>query len=187
MSPKKTSSGNHKKSIAPTVLSALTIAPAIITAVEELMDKLPDIPGKVAVPQLYGLGFPLKLDQAITRLTKVGLTVMPSELGIREANPKYRNCVDSEVVDSDPKSKRKVAVGYPVIIRYITQEVIDESQRLFEELERQETEANRIKNEKREPQKAQTQRTVADAVSQVKGLPEKILHHNKKGTKSKAP
>ena len=187
MSPKKTSSGNHKKSIAPTVLSALTIAPAIITAVEELIDKLPDIPSKVGVPQLYGLGFPLKLDQAITRLTKVGLTVMPSELSIGEADPKYRNCVDSEVVDSDPKSKRKVAVGYPVIIRYVTQEVIDESKRLFEELERQKAEANRIKNEKREHQKAQAQRTIADAAIQVKGLPEKILHYNKKGTKSKAP
>jgi len=51
MSSKKTNGGNNKKSIAPTVLSALTIAPAIITAVEELIDKLPDIPSKVGVPQ----------------------------------------------------------------------------------------------------------------------------------------
>lgn len=181
MSSKKTNGRNNKKSIAPTVLSALTIAPAIITAVEELIDKLPDIPSKVGVPQLYDPDFKVERDDAVTALTGAGLSVVSSKLDLKEANPKYRDYFDFQVVGPILKRGQKVQAGSIVFIKYITQEVIDESQRLFEELEKQEAEKKRIKNEKRDQQKEQRQRAVADATDKVKRLPGKILHHKEKG------
>lgn len=185
MSSKKTNGRNSKESIAPTVLSALTMAPAIITAIEKLIDKLPDIPSKVVVPQLYDLGFPLRLDQAVTMLTNAGLTAMPSELDIKEADPQYRNCVNSEVVGSNMRPKQKVNVGSTVIVRYVTQEVINESKRLFEESEKQKAETNRIKNEEREQLRVRAQKTVTDAATKIKKFPRKILHRKVKGPEPK--
>lgn len=177
MASKKSNGG--RRSIAPSVLSALTITPAIIKAVEELIDKLPDIPSKVAVPQLCGLGFPLKLDQAITMLTNAGLIAMPSELDIKEADPQYRNCVDSEVVGSNTKPKQKVEAGFTVIVRYVTQDVIDESQKMFEELEGQKAEIKRLKTEKRERHIEQAQKVITDATVSAKDGFGKIIPHRK--------
>lgn len=179
MSSKKTNGRSNKKSVAPMVLSALTAAPAIITAIDKLLDKLPNVPSKVVVPQLYDFGFPLKLDQAITMLTNAGLVAMPSEVNIQEADPEYRNCVDSEVVGSNMKPRQKVDAGSIVIVRYITQEVIDESQRLFEELEKQKAETKRTKIEKRERQVEQAQKAIADTATSAKDKIGKIFPNRK--------
>lgn len=170
-------SNGGRRSIAPSVLSALTITPAIIKAVEELIDKLPDMPSKVSVPQLYGLGFPLKLDQAVTMLTNAGLIAMPSELDIKEADLKYRNCVDSEVVGSNTNPKQKVDVGFTVIVRYITREVIDESQRIFDEMKRQQLEIKRVKAEKRSQRIGHVQKIAVDISDKAKNRFVKILPH----------
>ena len=180
MSSKKTNERNNKKSIAPTVLSALTIAPAIITAIEELMDKFPDVPGKVVIPQLsYDSGPRLKLDEAVMALTNSGLKAIPSELALKEADPKYKDCFDSQVVGSSLKGKQKAQAGMSVIVKYITQEVIDESQRLFEKAEEQKAIEKRVKAEKRELQVEQAQKIIVDVAVSAKDRFGKILPHRK--------
>ena len=50
-----------------------------------------------------------------------------------EADPKYRHCEDTQVIDSNPKKGVRVKVGTTVCLRYITAEVIEESQKIFDD------------------------------------------------------
>ena len=177
MASKKSNGG--RKAIAPSVISALTIAPAIIKAIEELMDKFPDMPTKVAVPQLYDSNLRLKLDDAVMALTSAGLKPIPSELKLEDADPKYKNCFDSQVIWSSLKHKQKTQVGTTVIVKYVTQEVIAASQKMFEEQERQKAEDKRLKTEKRAQQIEQAQKIFSDAASSAKDGVRKILPHRK--------
>ena len=177
MASKKSNGG--RKSIAPSVISALPIAPAIIKAIEEVMDKFPDMPTKVAVPQLYDSNLRLKLDDAIMALTSAGLKPIPSELTLEEADPKYKNCFDSQVIWSSLKHQQKTQVGTTVIVKYITQEVITASQKMFEEQERQKAEAKRLKTEKREQQIEQAQKVIIGAAVSAKDGLGKIIPHRK--------
>ena len=57
--------------------------------------------------------------------------------------------------------------------------MIDESQKIFEEQERQKAEEKRLKSEKRAQQIEQAQKIVSDAASSAKDGVRKILPHRK--------
>lgn len=180
MSSKKTNGRSGKKSIAPTVLSVLTIVPTIITVIEELMDKFPGVSDKVVIPQLsYDSDPRLKLDEAVMALTNSGLKAIPSELTLKEADPKYKDCFDSQVVGSSLNGKQKAQAGMSVIVKYITQEVIDESQRLFEKAEEQKAVEKRAKAEKRGQQIEQAQKIIVDVAASAKDGFGKIIPNQK--------
>lgn len=152
MSSNKTNGRSNNKSIAPVVLPALTLVPAIIPTIEKLLDKLPDVPVKVEVPQLsYDSDPRLKINEALEALTNSEIKAIPSKLTLKEADPKYKDCFDSQVVGSSLNGKKVAQVGMSVIVKYITQEVIDESQRLFEESEKQKAVEKRVNLKKRKP------------------------------------
>lgn len=69
------------------------------------------------------------MEQAEELLTERGLKVSKSKLRMKEADPKYRDYEDTQVIDSNPKQGVKVKIGTTVCLRYITAEVIEESQR----------------------------------------------------------
>ena len=124
------------------VIGAIGAVGGLITAVTPLVEKAIDnaqnkptekIDTKVIIPELYRKGFPIDLEQAEELLTERGLKVSKSKLRMKEADPKYRDYEDTQVIDSNPKQGAKVKVGTTVCLRYITAEVIEESQKIFDD------------------------------------------------------
>ena len=138
--------------IAGIVAAVAGIISAVTPIVNDAMEKRKDkVSGNelVSIPALYDKSFPLKMEQASELLTNYGLKAMPSMLTLREARVKYKDCFDGQVISSKPRSNQKVRPGTTVLIRYITQEVIDESRRLFDEAEKQKVAAKQERAVKR--------------------------------------
>ena len=155
-SSNKSSGGNIVGLITTVAGAAVALAPMADKITDEVKNRLPQKIDKkefVSIPALCDKSFPLKLEQAVEILTDVGLKAIPSEVLISEAGIRYKNCFDTQVVDSKPKSKQKVAAGTPVLLRYVTQEVISESQRIFSEAEAHKAEVKREKVTKRDEQR----------------------------------
>ena len=75
-------------------------------------------------------------------------------LAINDANPKYRNYSDRQVVHTIPKAGAKIQPTETVVVGYITQEVIDQSVLLYDETERKKQERALEKQKKKEEKKA---------------------------------
>lgn len=181
----KSNGGNIVGLITTVAGAAVALAPVADKVADGVKTRLPQKPDKkeqVVIPALYDKGFPLELGQAIELLESFGLKVIPSKLSLREANAKYRDYFDCQVVDSKPKQKQKITEGSPIIVKYITQDVIDESQRIFDEAERQASELKRIKADKRALQKEHTHKIISKAADKAKaGICKIIPHQNKQG------
>lgn len=121
------------------------VANAINNAKSKSSDKAEE---KIKIPELYHKGFPIDLEQAVRILEDCGLKSSTSKLTIKEANPRYRDCFDSQVIGSNPKQGTIVKIGSTVCLRYIPEEVIAESQRLFDEMQRSKAEAKERTKEK---------------------------------------
>lgn len=100
------------------------------------------------IPPLYTREESISLNRAVEILTRYGFQPEPVELYIRDAKLEYRDYFDTQVVDPRFMHPQKLKLGKPVILHYITQEVIDESQRLFDVYEKGKADAKRIKAEK---------------------------------------
>lgn len=79
---------------------------------------------KIKIPELYHKGFPIDLEQAVRMLEDCGLKSSTSKLTIKEANPRYKDCFDSQVIGSNPKQGTVVKIGSTVCLRYIPDEVL---------------------------------------------------------------
>lgn len=166
------------------VIGLIGAAAPIITAA---LDKIPakEKPAKlseplVIVPDLYAKGFPLTLEQASEKLTSEGFKVISSKMALSDAKPKYRECLDTQVVDSRPKSGTKVKPGTTVIVRYITQEVVDESRRMFDDAEAHKAELRAQKTITRQKQVEQTKEVALGVVTKATGGVRKIFNRQTK-------
>lgn len=110
-----------------------TIAIALINTVIPIIDRRweskPE--NEVKVPHICKKGFPVDLEQATLMLTGAGLVAIPTEVRSADAHPRYKDCKDMQVVDSDPKPDSKVKSGSSVVVKYVTQDVIDASKLIF--------------------------------------------------------
>lgn len=113
-------------------LLKVTILPSV-KLIDELIIQRRE--NKVRVPNLNKKGFPITVDDAEKRLKKCGLEICKIPLTIQNAESKYRNCRVDEVISSSKKQGTLVDVGDTIDVRYIPEEVIRESQRIFEESE----------------------------------------------------
>ena len=91
-----------------------------------------------------------------------------------DANIQYRHCFDSQVIKSHPKSKTKVERGTAVLVKYIPQEVIDESRRMFDISEKHKEEQHLEKSIKRTERKENAKRVVNGIISTVQESAKKI-------------
>ncbi len=133
------------------------VVPLLVTVAHEF----------ITVPMLYNKGFPYNLEQATQALANNGLKAMPIAVSMSEANIKYRDCCNFQVVDSAPKQYSPIRRGSYVTIKYVTQDVIDESKRLFEEMNAQKAALKRVKSEKR-TKREQTQRVgIKDGIGKI--------------------
>ena len=163
--------------IANSVDSLATLATPVVEHVIENRKSL------ITIPELYGSDFTLGLKQAKELLDHYHLESMDVKLSVQEAKEEYRNCFDSQVVDSKPKHKQKVQPGTVVVLRYVTSEVIEESQRLFEESEKQKSKLEADKILKRSEQQEKAKEVITDTMEKTKKGFSKLLNMRNKEKK----
>ena len=167
--------------------TGIAMAASIVPLVKPAIDAVRDYEDKtieerkklIIMPKLYSSEYRTTAEQAVEILTSLGLKAVLSPTLIDDANEKYRNCIDNQVIKSEPKAKQKVEPGTTVRILYITQEVIDESQCLFNESEKQKAERCFDKSIRRSERKEKTKRVVSDVADAVKrrvGKIPSVLH-----------
>ena len=165
--------------------AAIGVIPAIIDKVEPLVvKKESDGTGSVTIPSLYDAGFPLTLEQASELLTNYGFKVLPSQIPMSQAASKYRACFDHQVIDSKPKQGQKAEAGSTVFVKYITKDVVEASQLIFEEEEKHKEEVKQAKAEKRAARVEQTKTLAVDTAKKAKDGFLKVIPHGKKQVKA---
>lgn len=158
MSKKKTNIGgriNLDFSLANTVVPLAK--PIIDTANKQINESAEAHRQLIPVPELYSKGFPLTVEQSIKLLEEKGFTYELISLTLNDACEKYRNCFDLQVIETLPSAKQKAKPGSRILVKYITQEVIDKSIKIFEENE-----------ERRAKRKEETSKAMTSTVDAAK-------------------
>ena len=174
------------------IIGAIGAAGALINAATPLVEKAIDnaqnkpekIDTKVVIPELYRKGFPINLEQAEELLTECELKVSKSKLRLKEADSKYRNWEDTQIIDASPKQGTKVKIGTTVCLRYITAEVIEESQRIFDNDIRIKREVKEKKTAERKEQKERLKESVSETMDSAKSSLGKIFKKDRKAVEA---
>lgn len=162
------------------------IVGAVTPLAVELIDRIPKKeelgPSEelIFMPELCSKKFPLKLDEAKELLESRGLKALPIEVRLRDASSKYKDCFDFQVVGSDQKPNSKIKPGDTVIVQYVTQEVIDESRRIFEEAEQQKAALKQERAVKRAEQIERAKIVAGDTAAKARAGVEKMIRRDKK-------
>lgn len=157
------------------------VSPLVEPVVDIAKDKIKERRELLTVPSLCSKGFPIPKEQAVEVLSQIGFVPVPSELPIYEAKPKYRNCDCFQVIKTDPPKGKKLAKGQSVVVSYITQKVIDESKRLFEEEQARKADEKAEREKKRADQQELNKKRVNEIKGKLKSGAEKLApKHNKK-------
>ena len=165
------------------------IVGAVTPLAVELIDRIPKkeelAPSEelIFMPELCSKKFPLKLDEAKELLDSRGLKALPIEVRFRDACVKYKDCFELQVVGSDRKPNSKLKPGDTVIVQYVTQEVIDESRRIFEETEQQKAALKQERAIKRAEQVERAKAVAGDTAAKARAGVEKIVHRDVKKKK----
>lgn len=183
MSEKKSSNKNVGG-----IAAGITMAASVLPLVKPVIDAVRDYADKsieerkklVAVPELYSKEYPLTIEQAVAILESCGLKATLIKAAVSDADIKYRTCFDTQVIKSHPKAKQKVERGTSILVKYVTQEVIDESQRLYELSEKHKAEVQEAKLIKQAERKEKTKQAMTDAVDTAKRGIQKIPVFKKK-------
>lgn len=162
------------------------IVGAVTPLAVELIDRIPKkeelSPSEelIFMPELCSKKFPLKLDEAQELLESRGLKALPIEVRLRDACVKYKDCFELQVVGSDRKPNSKLKPGDTVIVQYVTQEVIDESRRIFEEAEKQKAALKQERAVKRAEQMERAKAVAGDTAAKARAGVEKMIRRDKK-------
>lgn len=177
------SSNNKPKGNMNKIVSGVKAVTSLITLAKPVADTIQDYTSKtmeerrrlVSVPELYSKEYPLSVEQAVELLSNYGLKSTLVKTSIEDADVKYRKCFASQVISSKPKGKQKVEPGTMILVKYITQEVIDESQKIFEETEARKNETTLQKKNKHLERKQKTKQIVQNTQHKV----QKVFRKNK--------
>jgi hypothetical protein len=162
------------------------IVGAVTPLAVELIDRIPKKeelgPSEelIFMPELCSKRFPLKLDEAKELLESRGLKALSIEVRLRDACVKYKDCFELQVVGSDRKPNSKLKLGDTVIVQYVTQEVINESRRIFEEAEQQKAALKQERAVKRAEQMERAKVVAGDTAAKAKAGVEKMIRRGKK-------
>ena len=162
------------------------IVGAVTPLAVELIDRIPKkeelAPSEelIFMPELCSKKFPLKLDEAKELLDSRGLKALPIEVRFRDACVKYKDCFDLQVVGSDQKPNSKVKPGDTVIVQYVTQKVIDESRRIFEEAEQEKAALKQERAVKRAEQIERAKIVAGGTAAKARAGVEKMIRRDKK-------
>ena len=162
------------------------IVGAVTPLAVELIDRIPKKeelgPSEelIFMPELCSKKFPLKLDEAKELLESRGLKALSIEVRLRDACVIYKDCFELLVVGSDRKHNSKLKPGDTVIVQYVTQEVINESRRIFEEAEQQKAALKQERAVKRAEQMERAKAVAGDTAAKARAGVEKMIRRDKK-------
>lgn len=162
------------------------IVGAVTPLAVELIDRIPKKeelgPSEelIFMPELCSKKFPLKLDEAKELLESRGLKALSIEVRLQDACVKYKDCFELQVVGSDRKPNSKLKPGDTVIVQYVTQEVINESRRIFEEAEQQKAALKQERAVKRAEQMERAKAVAGDTAAKARAGVEKMIRRDKK-------
>lgn len=127
----------------------------------------------VQIAEVHSSDYHVKLADAKRWLEEDGLKV---EAVVVKPDIAFKDCVDMEIVATNFKLNQKVKPGTRVILKYVTTEVIDASQKIFDEVEKQRMDAEEEKvakkleqAQKRAEQNEKSKLKLSETVSAVKG------------------
>lgn len=136
----------------------------------------------VSIPKLYSREYQLTIEQAFEILSNYGLKAVAVKTQLKEADIKFKNYFDNQVISTDPKAGQKVKPGDTILVKYITQEVINESQRLFEKSEAEKEQAEFNKLSKKIEQKEKRTQLLSEIINttktSIKKLPTTVKKKN---------
>lgn len=122
---------------------------------------------KINISDIYAKdGHPTSLSEAKEYLEKIKVASMGIPLKYSEADPKYRNCIDNQVVDVQPRGR--VAENDTLRLFYVTQDIIDRSKELFEEEQKRLKNQAKEKEMKRLEQKERTKAAATEVAGTIK-------------------
>lgn len=180
---------DSKKSIG-NVGGKLGVAAGVIGVVGpiaiDILDRLPkkaetNAPdNRILMPELCSKKFPLKLSEAKELLEGRGLKVLPIEVRVRDAGVKYKDCFELQVVGADRKANAKLKPGEVVLVQYVTQEVINESRRIFDAEEEQRAVLKQERAVKRAEQMEKAKTAVTDLAGKAQSGVEKLVRRDGK-------
>lgn len=164
------------------VASILGAGQIIAPIVKEIWNEAKD---RVCVPNVCRKECPLKLEDAIKMIKSSNLDPITTEAPLSDASPKYAKCFEFQVIYTDPKGGFPVKQGKGIIVKYITQDVIDESKRLLE-IQEKEKQQKKLKREeiqtiRKKKTKQIINNTIDTAKKEVKKIP--VPLHKKKDSK----
>jgi len=141
----------------------------------------------IEVAEVYSSDYRLKLDDAKRWLEEDGLR---AEAVVVKPDIMYKDCSEFEVVATNYELGKKVKPGTRVILRYVTEEVIADSQELFNKLEKEKAglEQEKVKNqaikaEKKAEQSIKNKQKLDETLSTVQQGFEGAVSSAQKGIK----
>lgn len=172
MSEKKAFNGIKKVTTGAAAFAS--IIPLVEPLIGYLNERIEERKKLITVPELYSKEYPLTIEQAVEILNGCGLNATLIKIQKVNAQIKYRTYFDTQVVKTDPGARQKVEPGTYIKIKYVTQEVIDESQHLYEESEKQKAERACEKLENQAKRKEKTKQATLDFIDTAKRGIEKV-------------
>jgi hypothetical protein len=170
------------KKVSGKIGAAISVAGAVIGLIDTALPVADGIVNRVSnkdetetetyatVPELYKDGFPLDISQAEQMLDEVGLKFMLVPLKTNQAKTDYKDYIVNQVIETNPKSGKKVKTGTVICVKYIPEEVIAESQKIFEDAIHEKEELKFQKQIKKEERTAKTKESVAKLADNAKDI-----------------
>lgn len=133
--------------------------------------------GFITMPKLYKTNFPLDVDYVALKMKEHGFQVLTSKC--IHPDIKFRNYINNQIIETDPKGGKKVQVGQYITLYYITQEVIDASQKIFEEKEKVKAELKEQKALMKQEHKEQRKEQISIIVDKAKDTVNNVVKKGK--------
>lgn len=134
--------------------------------------------GKITIPDMCQPDFPLDVETVVSLLEDKKFITATVPLRLKDASSKYKDCINNQVVGTSPKQGKRVELESIIKVRYITQDVIDASIKIFEDEEKAKSEHKEKKEIEKQEYKDRRKEKVSEIVDKTKIT---INHVFKKG------
>lgn len=134
--------------------------------------------GKITIPDMCQPDFPLDVETVVSLLEDKKFITATVPLRLKDASSKYKDCINNQVVETSPKQGKRVELESIIKVRYITQDVIDASIKIFEDEEKAKSEHKEKKEIEKQEHKDRRKEKVSEIVDKTKIT---INHVFKKG------
>lgn len=134
--------------------------------------------GKITIPDMCQPDFPLDVETVVSLLEDKKFITATVPLRLKDASSKYKDCINNQVVGTSPKQGKRVELESIIKVRYITQDVIDASIKIFEDEEKAKSEHKEKKEIEKQEHKDRRKEKVSEIVDKTKIT---INHVFKKG------